>query len=1632
MPGIEVSLYDNDLNSFAAVTTTDKNGNYGFKHLNPLHQYRVMYKYNGMQYLMEPYHADISDTNDSTRKAVNARETISGADSADYYSNIKDNPTNSGTFETANLSTFNRDKVNERFTRIDAADSSFTDKSGKNAKAFGFASKLRASDSTYLKEGGNFSNKILNTDGDYYRDAIRYCDAYNRFQEIATNTNEFKVNGGVNEFNASYLDLTTDPMGLAQNGDFNYKSKLDSLKGELDSAGVGESDKVKNYLENTLVTSLTDYYPYHSKTRYWLEDPGLKSDDSHENYQHTDGDPVAVNGQIYIDPLKASEKSYVYQMYNSDTSFTNKRAGDNNKYDNIDQARHVNTIVRRRINSNIAISSDITDVTLKINGQIHRYDYSSIKAGGYFTGGSKDHPYYKVKVESKLQNGEESYQRAITESQYLFHGNSMYGDNNNNRNLDVYITYEVCVFNYGNTELDLNEVACYYDQFYMEYDPNDPLTNNPVDQDGHEISNHQHTTLTVNDNSVITGSHSDALTQTVGPSDATNMYKAKYLTNFKINGAYGDSAENNTNPTILQPNAVALGTITFKQTKDSFDRIHINQDLESGNLLRPGMCVFEVNSYSTDPGASNTSETRGIVTQNSVVGSLEKEDFYDNTKTQNVSMYGHVVASTDETQNRFEDDTSQAPNLAIFVPKEAQKTSISGYTFEDVRNKDSGKAVIGNGLFKGDSDKDKKDSSDKDKKINGVTVQLIELVKNVDEKGYPTSYYSANNSDYYTKEKIWDTCTYKLTDDHQTGDWHNLNSRDPSLSREFVPNDNTTEQNGVNRYYSGSGKSRVILNVEKGDASNSYLYTEEENTDLGNGEYKFTNIPPGNFMIRFIYGDTTQTVLVNNPNDDVNKLLASSRTVTSEAQNQNPNRDKRSTQRDHNLPNYGFVVGSNNKYAGFFDTVGLNAKSYNGQDYKSTIYQNGVSQDTANKTDSKIAGFKNYTKQNYSDEKLIKMMYPNSDGSNNDEIKSTLYNYDIPLGDDANLQNVSDAKDIDAFRENSNNYAKGYINNSLDQDGKYDTQKSQNTALLTNTDNNYKYNGDSNLSPITLRNYRNEVLKSFKEIGTYSTGSISGANLNRIQNLESGGFNEEQAIQQMHMIEELMTNTKMVAQTGVIDINTEYNSNYTAFNKDVMILETENYIRKKTPDGLVNTSNVENYTKQHIKDVDLGLTERPEAQLKLTKKVSNLRIALSNGETLFDANKSINNLYFGQHKEHSYKYNNKTRLVSVTRTSNKSTTPELIQGYMDDELIAGYTLEITLEFKVENIGEVDYLDKQFYYTGNPISTEEWNISRTNADEIIDYVSNKINFVKQQNEQLDDLVVKGNGTGLTLKTKYPTWDAKSLAPKASITSNVGSKDKDGLYLYNYIYPFGISSNDKNRTGNNKIDIAEDNTNNLNADLVNREYSPDLATYTTLITTDSLSTSKYVQNAEFQSKQNISKRDLDGNNNGDTFAYTYGLLPKAADVDESKYSTKTQLKLSKVLATSSDDQLVFPNLTEIVRMSNSVGRRCEYSTVGNQPVANQNLGKDVDRIDREGEYEKYSRYTPVDTVTPLEIDADSSQSVRILPPTGLNKNNTLWFASIIGGLAIIIVSIYIIKSGLDVNKKKRRTKDIKRWK
>ncbi len=1551
------------------VTVTDENGNYGFQRLNPLHTYTVQFRYDGLEYIAElgnpTSDGETTEIADDIQKRISAYEI-------DIYNEqaYADDP---------RKVLQGREEVNDNFENIDASNNNYSGNHGTN-KAYGWFTKLRGngaefySHSAELEPNGGLDNNT---------NAMRFVDAYHEFKKLAVEKRKvFDQSSIVGMYN-SYDDIE-------KTGDITYDSLLGELPGRLGNANTSltegndnhdnsldtynEAEHVRNFINDSLVVAKTKLkFPDEKPVKFFLEDVGSgnnedennKKDgnsDSHNNYSHTvcdDPFPVKVG----------TSPRAINALYNK------KNSGDALTIRNRDQARNIDYSYQRREEANLAIAMDLEAVTLLINGQKEVYEYGDL---GLNENNVEDFAKVSNRVSNEFQNYKKNYSRIITESMYLYDGKIVdnSGGEVNPRDLSMFITYKIVIKNTSESvNMDVGYIVDHFDAFYLKWDPNDQYRVRSI------VDNPEYYTaeVTVNDNQG--GSHPYAADKnSLSAGGIPNMYNEVFI-------SVGS----------LGPQKSKTLTITFEQTKDKYGRLNINQNLESGALLVGDKNVVEIDGYST---SNNDIFHRGLITRQSNIGNLCPVDFYG-AGNKAGSLKDDV---DDHTQNRVEIDTANAPNLIIYIPPKGFIPCISGYTFEDVRNHTNNNAVIGNGKFN-TSDQDKKGTGDKDKKIAGVTVELVEFVRQVDQNGL-----TSGTNDSYIKEKIWGSITFPM-------DGSGSDQRVQPVSQINIPHSYQASYENHNRYYSGSGSSQIMMDVESGYLKVSSRQDENGGsyTNIGEGEYKFVNVPPGNFVVRFIYGDTTQTVLTNDSTNEVNNLLATKSTiplgnVTGDINYENPKDD-----------NYMFLNDGSDGYVG---NEGLNVKSYNGNDFKSTIYQLNLDQSTSYEG---INGYNDFERQNFT----------NNDGISMTQVKDSdllakLYYYDIKTGDSAN--DVSDAKDIYAFRQNSDNYAKGYISSltgNLKQDhynAQLETYKISHSStydpetFIPRFEPDALGNGDLvGENPITLRNYRNEIMNSFEQIGTYTSSNSRPTKV-------SDNDSRLDANRQVEMLKELMKYTRMVAQTGIINFEVEYTEEDWAgkyhSDKEYVTQDQINSAPTGPSDAYIKGDRTKHY---HIRDLNLGLVQRPEAQIRLNKNASNIKISLSSGETLFDTSKSVNNLYFAIHKAHTYKINSK-RLQSVNVTTNSLTSPELIQAYMDDELIENATLQVKYIYTIENIGEVDYLDKKFYYKGEEDEPSNIrNVSRTNVDEVLDYVPNSINFEANISNSMDELRVKNvNDTMLNSGYEKSKWNVKAIIPEGGTAGQIRDSKE---YYSNYIYPFGVQEIDAQReqtpvggttpgTLSNNYLWGSPNASNLNADLVNREFFDRVITYDTIITTDRLSTKKY-NNDNYCSIQH---------NGGE--AYTFGLLPKAYDTDKVEYyKIETPVVLSVVMSESED--LVFPNLVEAVRISNSVGRRTTYSTVGNQPMANQHSGIDVPSEESKDKLnDKYSTYSPVDVVTPVEVDADSSQNVRILPPTGFNKNNSNLYFALIGAFSIIIVSIFMIKVGYGQRRAKKNS-DISRW-
>lgn len=375
------------------------------------------------------------------------------------------------------------------------------------------------------------------------------------------------------------------------------------------------------------------------------------------------------------------------------------------------------------------------------------------------------------------------------------------------------------------------------------------------------------------------------------------------------------------------------------------------------------------------------------------------------------------------------------------------------------------------------------------------------------------------------------------------------------------------------------------------------------------------------------------------------------------------------------------------------------------------------------------------------------------------------------------------------------------------------------------------------------------------------------------------------------------SNTFMVAQSGQINVEIEYN-------------RTESETGDITGNGSQDSQTSDNYSKAgyyKIQNLDLGLVERSKAQLKVTKQVTNVKVTLANGNTLFDASGRATNVLWSKHVAHEQdtentyteRNNYQNQLMKEPSARSNANSKGLIQLTMDEELMQGANIRITYAITVANIGEVDYEGNEFYYTG--FFTDDVNyytgkngatgvqtIVTTTPDNLIDYVG----FKTDENTGGTTTVTRNN---LQFNAEdNPDWEVIPLEGENSITSKdyLDGTAKEKAKLYKTI----VVTKDTASTKKELIPIIADQD---SATKIKDAFDNDpLNALTTVNGTSSVS--------------------------GVQLVLTQPLSPDNTKGDDMSYS----------------------NLVELVRTSNKLGRRMAYSVVGNQKPTEEPAEIDAD--------------------------------------------------------------------------------------
>lgn len=470
----------------------------------------------------------------------------------------------------------------------------------------------------------------------------------------------------------------------------------------------------------------------------------------------------------------------------------------------------------------------------------------------------------------------------------------------------------------------------------------------------------------------------------------------------------------------------------------------------------------------------------------------------------------------------------------------------------------------------------------------------------------------------------------------------------------------------------------------------------------------------------------------------------------------------------------------------------------------------------------------------------------NKNSYNGQDYKSTSYQVGVNNGSGAYTNNKTGSYEYN-FREAD----KGQYSDAKDIMNKDDNvvNVAPNADYLVNCNNARKNveaysNGD-------MTNHLAEILASYESIPDYNGTKYTAEEMKNLLN-------------------EFMKNTYMIAESGKIDVNFEYN-------------------RNGEEPGVTNTSGTghdnigkENYQMAGyyvLKDLDLGLVQRPKAQLKVTKQITNVKLTLANNSTLFDASARATNVLWIDHKAHGQdtdnvystdkNYSNSLMLNPVVRQI--STNKGKVQLTMDEELMHGSTLQITYAITVANVGEVDYNEEQFYYTGKVADTS--TIVKTDPKILVDYVGTQVNDYNSN----DDNTSTRNNLQFN-KAQNQNWNTISSADLLNNgLLNTGLKDNVNKYTDGHIITTTAASK-------GLIPVIADQRN---------------------------------------VKDKIAK------------AFKDDPMNALNTVNSTQSVSGVQLILTQMITQdSSSDDRIYNNMTELVTTQNTVGRKMSYSVVGNQ--------------------------------------------------------------------------------------------------
>ena len=489
---------------------------------------------------------------------------------------------------------------------------------------------------------------------------------------------------------------------------------------------------------------------------------------------------------------------------------------------------------------------------------------------------------------------------------------------------------------------------------------------------------------------------------------------------------------------------------------------------------------------------------------------------------------------------------------------------------------------------------------------------------------------------------------------------------------------------------------------------------------------------------------------------------------------------------------------------------------------------------------------------------------------------------------------------------------------------------------------------------------------------------------------------------------ELAANTSMFADTKVFNVQIEKTNNTGVSVVDSI---TENVDGTKT------------YT-YAIGEVNFGLIERPITKLELMDDIKEITATTASGEEIL-------HIYF----DISYNYNSTTKRVeriielnetlstgeeNVQMLDRTSTTKGFRYVNIDSELLQGMKVVIKYQFAIANIGDIDTSNENLINMVKDYNVDE-AITKLNTSAINSRyklgTGSGINSALLKNTTFTNVKSAING----FKTAYGNYRTM-----VNGTANNGEYNL-GYFLGNKYYGTYNSTTDKivetrvdqiiSYVDNDLVFSPEENTASNGAPKFLTYSGAEIEAYALLkdVTAENASTKlvdgdgvSYITNT----KNNLAFNVEDAGINGGLYKYLRPLRNETTAGADKLYII--ELNASRVLASQLDvENVVLDNLAEIVKISNTAGRKAYIEFVDTQtgnvitpgpsgPTGY--LGNTPDIIKDPDE----------DTVGQKEIDTNFTETVTFSPPTGLSVAEQK-ARTISTTLIAVLVGIVIVAAG-----------------